>query len=184
VATVTGEGGTDEAWYNPTANQYSFARSTAGVLRVVPGLPRLRLLQTTHQPGSAHTRLWLTRPKTLSQVYVPIRTSILTPVTTAPSAPGKLAKNPDRAFARSVKEFHDLLANALVIFAAFHAERLWYITGCSVIARFSRCFRAHRDNSRTQRGKGPDRVLAAAGATGDHATRASASSISGSRMAL
>jgi hypothetical protein len=34
AVTVSGEGGTDEAWYNPTANQYYFARSTAGVLGV------------------------------------------------------------------------------------------------------------------------------------------------------
>jgi hypothetical protein len=34
ATTVMKEGGTDEAWYNPTANQYYFARSTAGKLGV------------------------------------------------------------------------------------------------------------------------------------------------------
>jgi hypothetical protein len=39
AAIVTGEGGTDEAWYNPTANQFYFARSGAGVLGVADAGP-------------------------------------------------------------------------------------------------------------------------------------------------
>ena len=78
VATVAGEGGTDEAWYNPTANQYYFARSTAGVLGVENAGPPPTPASTNNTPTgvgshSVAADLNLNSPKNKSQVYVPIR---------------------------------------------------------------------------------------------------------------
>jgi hypothetical protein len=80
AVTVSGEGGTDEAWYNPTANQYYFARSTAGVLGVENAGPPATAASTNNTPTAvgSHSvaadlnQISPSNPK--SQVYVPIRT--------------------------------------------------------------------------------------------------------------
>jgi hypothetical protein len=87
AATVTGEGGTDEAWYNPTANQYYFARSGAGVLGVEDaGPPASAALtnNTTTAAGSHSVAADSTKDphSKKSQVYVPIRTGVLSPTAT------------------------------------------------------------------------------------------------------
>jgi hypothetical protein len=95
AATVMGEGGTDEAWYNPGANQYYFARSTAGVLGVEdagpPATPALTY-NTPTSPGSHSVAADSTKDphSKKSQVYVPIRTTILdaTPTPTICSSRG------------------------------------------------------------------------------------------------
>jgi hypothetical protein len=94
AVTVSGEGGTDEAWYNPTANQYYFARSTAGVLGVENAGPPATAASTNNTPTAVGSRsvaadlnqISPSNPK--SQVYVPIRTSILSPGTTICASKG------------------------------------------------------------------------------------------------
>ena len=94
AVTVSGEGGTDEAWYNPTANQYYFARSTAGVLGVENAGPPATAASTNNTPTAvgSHSvaadvnQISPSNPK--SQVYVPIRTSILSPGTTICASKG------------------------------------------------------------------------------------------------
>jgi hypothetical protein len=92
AVTVTGEGGTDEAWYNPTANQYYFARSAAGVLGVEnagPPATAASTNNTTTGVGSHSVAADLNKnsPLNKSQVYVPIRTSsvAVTPPATTPT---------------------------------------------------------------------------------------------------
>jgi hypothetical protein len=88
AATVSGEGGTDEAWYNPTSNQYYFARSTAGVLGVENAGPPANPASTnntttavgSHSVAADLNEISPSNPK--SQVYVPIRTSILSATAT------------------------------------------------------------------------------------------------------
>ena len=74
--TIKGEGGTDEAWYNPTANQYYFARSTAGKLGVENAGPPATAATDTPTGVGSHSVAAdpnLNSPKNKSQVYVPIR---------------------------------------------------------------------------------------------------------------
>ena len=76
AVTVMGEGGTDEAWYNPTANQYYFARSGAGLLGVENAGPPATAATDTPTGIGSHSvaaDLNLNSPKNKSQVYVPIR---------------------------------------------------------------------------------------------------------------
>jgi hypothetical protein len=75
---VTGEGGTDEAWYNPTANQYYFARSTAGAHGVENAGPPATAASTNNTPtgvGSHSVAADLNEDAgtMTNQVYVPIR---------------------------------------------------------------------------------------------------------------
>ena len=93
AATVTGEGDTDEAWYNPTANQYYFARSGAGVLGVEnAGPPASAALtnNTTTAAGSHSVAADSTKDphSKKSQVYVPIRTGVLSPTATICASKG------------------------------------------------------------------------------------------------
>jgi hypothetical protein len=93
VATVTGEGGTDEAWYNPTANQYYFARSTAGMLGVEDAGPPPNAASTNNTPTAVGSHSVAADPtkdplSKKSQVYVPIRTSILSPTATICASKG------------------------------------------------------------------------------------------------
>jgi hypothetical protein len=77
---VNFEGGTDEAWYNPTANQYYFARSTAGVLGVENAGPPANAAADTPTAVGSHSVAAdpnQNLPSNKSQAYVPIRTSIL-----------------------------------------------------------------------------------------------------------
>src|SRR5262249_4634851 len=92
AATVMGEGGTDEAWYNPGANQYYFARSTARVLGVENAEPPPIAANTNNTPTAVGPHSVAADPSKdphskKSQVYVPIRTSILTPVTPPTPSP-------------------------------------------------------------------------------------------------
>jgi hypothetical protein len=87
ATTVMNEGGTDEAWYNPTANQYYFARSTAGVLGVENAGPPATTAptnDTTTAVGSHSVAADANKnlPSNKSQVYVPIRTGVLSPTAT------------------------------------------------------------------------------------------------------
>jgi hypothetical protein len=80
AATVTGDGGTDEAWYNPTANQYYFARSAAGMLGVEDAGPPANAASTNNTPTAVGSHSVAADPtkdplSKKSQVYVPIRTS-------------------------------------------------------------------------------------------------------------
>jgi hypothetical protein len=94
AATVTGEGGTDEAWYNPTANQYYFARSTAGKLGVENAGPPAAAAPTndtttavgSHSVAADLNKISPSNPK--SQVYVPIRTGVLSPTATICASKG------------------------------------------------------------------------------------------------
>ncbi len=77
---MTGEGGTDEAWYNPTANQYYFARSTAGVLGVENAGPPANAASTNNTTTAVGSHSVAADPNkdkstNKSQVYVPIRNS-------------------------------------------------------------------------------------------------------------
>jgi hypothetical protein len=90
ATTVTGEGGTDETWYNPTANQYYFARSTAGVLGVENAGPPANAASTNNTITGSGSHSVAADPNKdpgtkTSQVYVPIRSSTFTPVTTPPT---------------------------------------------------------------------------------------------------
>ena len=87
ATTVLNEGGTDEAWYNPTANQYYFARSTAGKLGVEDAGPPAAAASTndtTTATGSHSVAADSNKnlPSNKSQVYVPIRTGVLSPTAT------------------------------------------------------------------------------------------------------
>jgi hypothetical protein len=80
AVTVTGEGGTDEAWYNPTANQYYFARSTAAALGVENAGPPASAASTNNTstaPGSHSVAADPNKNPSSgkSQVYVPIRST-------------------------------------------------------------------------------------------------------------
>jgi hypothetical protein len=90
---VTGEGGTDEAWYNPTANQYYFARSAAAVLGVENAGPPANAVSTntptalgSHSVAADLNEISPSNPK--SQVYVPIRTGVLSPAATICASKG------------------------------------------------------------------------------------------------
>jgi hypothetical protein len=78
AVTVKGEGGTDEDWYNPTANQYYFARSTAGVLGVENAGPPATAVTPDTPTGVGSHSVAADPDKNSpdgkkSQVYVPIR---------------------------------------------------------------------------------------------------------------
>ena len=93
VATVTGEGGTDEAWYNPTANQYYFARSAAAVLGVEDAGPPPTAASTNNTPTAVGSHSVAAdsnknAPSNKSQVYVPIRTGVLSPTATICASKG------------------------------------------------------------------------------------------------
>jgi hypothetical protein len=99
AATVAGEGGTDEAWYNPTANQYYFARSTAGMLGVENAGPPANAASTNNTPTGNGSHSVAADPNKdplsmKSQVYVPIRSSTFTtPPATAPTICGNNGGN-------------------------------------------------------------------------------------------
>jgi hypothetical protein len=94
AATVTGEGGTDEAWYNPTSNQYYFARSAAGMLGVENAGPPASAASTnntttavgSHSVAADLNQISPSSPE--SQVYVPIRTSVLSTAATICASKG------------------------------------------------------------------------------------------------
>jgi hypothetical protein len=70
IKVVTGEGGTDEAWYNPGSNHYFFARSAAAKLGVEDaGPPPSPDNDAASAPGSHSVAADAFR----NQVYVPIR---------------------------------------------------------------------------------------------------------------
>jgi hypothetical protein len=80
VATVKGEGGTDEAWYGPASNQYYFARSTAGVLGVAnAGPPSTAVSPDTKTAVGSHS---VAADPNQKRVFVPIRSSTFSPGTT------------------------------------------------------------------------------------------------------
>jgi len=93
AATVTGEGGTDEAWYNSTANQYYFARSAAGQLGVENAGPPASAAPTNNTTTAVGSHSVAADPtknphSKKSQVYVPIRTGVLSPTATICASKG------------------------------------------------------------------------------------------------
>jgi hypothetical protein len=94
AATVTGEGGTDEAWYDPTSKQYYFARSTAGLLGVENAGPPEKAASTNDTPTAVGSHSVaadlneISHSNRKSQVYVPIRTGILSPAATICASKG------------------------------------------------------------------------------------------------
>jgi hypothetical protein len=94
AATVTGEGGTDEAWYDATSKQYYFARSTAGVLGVENAGPPEKAASTNDTPTAVGSHSVaadlneISHSNRKSQVYVPIRTGILSPTATICASKG------------------------------------------------------------------------------------------------
>jgi hypothetical protein len=76
IATVTGQGGTDEAWFNPGTNHYYFARSTPAALGVEDGVPPSGDGAISTASGS-HS---VAADSVTNQVYVPIRSNLV-PVT-------------------------------------------------------------------------------------------------------
>jgi hypothetical protein len=68
---VTGEGGTDEAWYNPTANQYYFARSAAAVLGVENAGPPANAASTDNTPTALVSHSVAADPKINSHPRTP-----------------------------------------------------------------------------------------------------------------
>jgi hypothetical protein len=93
LTTLMGEGGTDEAWYNPTANQYYFARSAAGVLGVEDAGPPAAAASTNNTTTAVGSHSVAADPtkdphSKKSQVYVPIRTGVLSPTATICASKG------------------------------------------------------------------------------------------------
>jgi hypothetical protein len=87
VATVTGEGGTDEAWYGPASNQYYFARSTAGVLGVENAGPPPTGPVTPDTKTAVGSHSVAADPNQ-KRVFVPIRSSTFGPATICSSKGG------------------------------------------------------------------------------------------------
>jgi hypothetical protein len=92
VATVTGEGGTDEAWYGPASNQYYFARSTAGVLGVEnAGPPPKAVTPDTPTAVGSHS---VAADPNQKKVLVPVRSSTFaTPPSPSPTICGSRSGN-------------------------------------------------------------------------------------------
>jgi hypothetical protein len=93
AATVTGEGGADEAWYNPTANQYYFAIGTPGKLGVENAGPPATAASTNDTPTALGSHSVAAdpnqnSPSNKSQVYVPIRTGVLSSAATICASKG------------------------------------------------------------------------------------------------
>jgi hypothetical protein len=92
VAVVAGEGGTDEAWYNPGSNHYFFARSTAGILGVEDAGPPPSADPNAASAVGSHS---VAADSERNQVYVPIRGNN---GTTPPSATGKICSSAKDVF--------------------------------------------------------------------------------------
>jgi hypothetical protein len=75
IEIVTGEGGADQAWYNPGSNHYYFARLGPGILGVEDAGPPPQA--DTHTPTAGFSHSVAADPHK-NQVYVPIRTSTIT----------------------------------------------------------------------------------------------------------
>ena len=76
IATVAGEGGAGQAWYNPGSNHYYFARLGPGILGVEDaGPPPQADTPDTPTAGFSHS---VAADPHKNQVYVPIRTSTIT----------------------------------------------------------------------------------------------------------
>jgi hypothetical protein len=87
IATVTGEGGADEIWYNPGTNHYYFARSTAGALGVEDaGAPPLQ--ETPPHIATAAGSHSVAADATKHEVYVPIRSNLFGVATVCSSFSG------------------------------------------------------------------------------------------------
>jgi hypothetical protein len=70
IAVVTGQGGTDEDWYNPGSNHYYFARSTPAALGVEDAGPPPAGDTTISTASGSHS---VAADPIRNQVYVPIR---------------------------------------------------------------------------------------------------------------
>jgi hypothetical protein len=70
IAIVTGQGGTDEDWYNPGSNHYYFARSTPAALGVEDAGPPPSGDPTVATASGSHS---VAADPIRNQVYVPIR---------------------------------------------------------------------------------------------------------------
>jgi len=70
IAIVTGQGGTDEDWYNPGSNHYYFARSTPKALGVEDAGPPPSGDPTVSTASGSHS---VAADPIRNQVYVPIR---------------------------------------------------------------------------------------------------------------
>jgi hypothetical protein len=95
---IDGEGGTDEAWFNPGDNHYFFARSTAGKLGVEDARPgKITLGRASADPDAttavgSHSVAADDHP---NQVYVPIRGNN---GTVPPSSTGKICSSAKDVF--------------------------------------------------------------------------------------
>jgi hypothetical protein len=93
IKVVDGEGGTDEAWFNPGDNHYFFARSTAGKLGVEDAGPPSRTLGRASPDSDATTAVGshsVAAEDHHNQVYVPIRGNN---GTVPPSTTGKICSS-------------------------------------------------------------------------------------------
>jgi hypothetical protein len=87
IATVTGEGGTDEMWFNHGTNHYYFARSGAAALGVADaGPPPLQDLPDIAIAAGSHS---VAADAIKNEVYVPIRSNLFGPATVCSSFSGK-----------------------------------------------------------------------------------------------
>jgi hypothetical protein len=88
---LTGEGGTDEAWYNPGSNQYYFARGGGTTMQGKLGVanagppPTLVTPDTPTANGSHSVAADPNKILNKYHVYVPIRSSTFTPATLPPT---------------------------------------------------------------------------------------------------
>jgi len=98
IKVITGEGGTDEAWFNPGDNHYFFARSTAGKLGVEDARPPQRTLGRASADPDATTAVGshsVAADDHPNQVYVPIRGNN---GTVPPSTTGKICSSAKDVF--------------------------------------------------------------------------------------
>jgi hypothetical protein len=92
IAVVTGEGGTDEVWYNPGNNHYFFARSGAAKLGVEDAGPPPSADPDAASAAGSHS---VAADSHRNQVYVPIRGNN---GTTPPSTTGKICSTAKDVF--------------------------------------------------------------------------------------
>jgi hypothetical protein len=92
IAVVTGEGGTDEVWYNPGNNHYFFARSGAAKLGVEDAGPPPSADPDAASAAGSHS---VAADSHRNQVYVPIRGNN---GTTPPSTTGKICSSAKDVF--------------------------------------------------------------------------------------
>jgi hypothetical protein len=87
IATVTGEGGADEIWYNHGTNHYYFARSTAGALGVEDAGPPAQQ-ESPPEIAIATGSHSVAADAIKHEVYVPIRSNLFGPATVCSSFSG------------------------------------------------------------------------------------------------